>query len=155
MNTINPVDGKVFHAALLHAKQHGKNMEGVDLYSIAEYDNDMCCYLSNDSLSGYVINFNGELLSVFSLVSKRGDTLVKHAIKHGAMKLNCFVDVSDNGIFSGPLWTLYSRNGFKLDTSVNVGGEFPVVNGVSPVAGKAQAVVHMSHNLPSRTVALY
>ena len=135
--------GQAFYDALASAKQNGQNMDGVDLYSAAEYDG-MRCYLSADELSGYAIKSDRTLISVFSTVRGRGDELVSSAVKNGATKLDCFVSMSEDGEFSGPLWTLYTRYGFKIDTSINDDGEYPIVNGVSKVEGEPAAVVYMT-----------
>lgn len=140
---ITPTSALLFHNALVNAKHNGRNMEGVDVYPISKYD-DMLCYLSDDGRSGYAIKSDSTLVSVFSTVRGRGDDLISHAVYNGASKLDCFVSVSSDGGFYGPLWKLYTRHGFRLDTSINIDGQYPVTNGVSKVEGEQLAVVYMT-----------
>ena len=63
------------------------------------------CYLSHDKNSGYMIKDDGDLVLVFSMVKGRGDTIVRHAVKNGAIKLDCF---------DGYLVDLYSGHGFVV-----------------------------------------
>ena len=66
-------------------------------------------FLASDGLSGYAINYDGELSCVWSLLRGRGDGIVAHAVDNGAFKLNCF-DVN-------PLVSLYSKHGFRVARS--------------------------------------
>lgn len=61
-------------------------------------------FLAPDGLSGFAIKPDGELISVFSLVSGRGDELVAAAVERGATKLDCFEPY---------LPRLYARHGFR------------------------------------------
>ncbi len=61
-------------------------------------------FLSNDFKSGFGINPDGELISVFSLEKARGKILVKKAVKEGASYLECMGD---------KLLELYSSFGFS------------------------------------------
>jgi len=49
-------------------------------------------FLSKDFKSGFGINPDGELISVFSLEKSRGNILVKKAVESGAQYLNCMGD---------------------------------------------------------------
>lgn len=46
-------------------------------------------FLSHDTKSGFGINQDGELISVFSLERERGKVLVREARKQGATYLSC------------------------------------------------------------------
>jgi hypothetical protein len=67
------------------------------------------CFLSRDGLSGFVVKADGELVSVFSLVGRRGDAIVEAAIANGASHLDCF---------DGYLPTFYARHGFIVTARV-------------------------------------
>lgn len=61
-------------------------------------------FLSKDLTSGFGINPDGELVSVFSLEKSRGNILVKKALEEGAAYLSCTGD---------KLLELYSSFGFS------------------------------------------
>ena len=61
-------------------------------------------YLSNTGNMGFCVSSTGELTSVYSLYKGMGDTILKYAVKAGAMHLDCF---------DGYLPTFYARHGFK------------------------------------------
>lgn len=72
--------------------------------------------LSDDGLSGYAVQPDGELVGVFSLVRGRGDELVTDAIANGATHLDCF---------DGYLVDFYRRHGFgvhRREANWNPGG---------------------------------
>jgi hypothetical protein len=61
-------------------------------------------FLSDDFLSGFGINPDGELISVFALERERGKILVAEAMKNGATYLSCMGD---------HLLEMYSEFGFS------------------------------------------
>ncbi len=67
-------------------------------------ENNTSLFLSSDSQSGFGINPDGELISVFALEKTRGKTLVAEAKKSGAKYLSCMGD---------HLLNLYSEFGFS------------------------------------------
>jgi len=137
-----------FNKAINEAKKNMKSSnksKGMDVltdYSLSDYKK-YKTYLSNDGKSGYMVKSDGDLVSVFSLVSGRGNSIMQSAIANGAKKLDFFATQDKNGKLSGHLYDLYSRHGFKVNTAHNEGGEYPVKNGLSPVAGTNQVVVYM------------
>ena len=70
------------------------------------------CFLSEDNLSGYAIEPNNELVSVYSMVKGRGKSLVESAINNGATSLRCF---------EAPL-KLYMSAGFHVVEHLEVDG---------------------------------
>lgn len=60
-------------------------------------------FVSLDGRSGYAVEYDGTLVFVFSLERGRGDVIVRHAVRHGATRLDCF---------DGYLPGLYARHGF-------------------------------------------
>lgn len=133
------VPARVFHKIISKIKQNdlakGAGSKGLDtltVYDINEY-NDMRCFIGINNSSGYALHHD-ELVSVFSSQQSSGSAIVQDAIKNGAKRLDCFATREPNGKISGPLYTLYSRNGFKIDTHMNVGKEgepYSIKNGVS------------------------
>ena len=133
------VQGRVFHTIVSKIKQNdiakglkSKGLDTLTVYDVNEY-NDMKCYIGNNNSAGYAVHHD-ELVSVFSSQQSSGSAIVKDAIKNGAKRLDCFATREKNGDISGPLYTLYSRNGFKIDTHMNTGkdGEpYSIQNGVS------------------------
>lgn len=61
-------------------------------------------FISDDFRSGFCIRPDGELCLVFSVAKNRGKLLIRHAIKYGANKLDCF---------DGYLPNFYANHGFK------------------------------------------
>jgi len=144
----NEVDGRVFYNIISKIKSNdlakGDKSKGLDtltVYSVSEY-NKMKCYIGINNSSGYALH-GTELVSVFSSQQSSGDYIVKSAIKNGAKKLDCFAERENNKI-SGQLYSLYLRNGFKIDTSMNSGkdGEpYSIKNGVSDYVD-SKGIVH-------------
>ena len=134
------VSGRVFYMAVSQIRTNdiakGDQARGLDtltVYSPSEY-NQMKCYLGKNNSSGYAIKDGSELVSVFSSQGSSGDAIVQDAIENGATHLDCFATRDRMGNISGGLYTLYSRNGFKIDTDMNSGepGEaYSIVNGIS------------------------
>jgi hypothetical protein len=134
------VTGRVFYQAVSRIKTNdiarGDQARGLDtltVYTPNEY-NQMECYLGKNNSSGYAIKDGSELVSVFSSQGSSGDAIVQDAIKNGATHLDCFATRDRSGNIMGGLYTLYSRNGFVIDTDMNSGepGEaYSIVNGVS------------------------
>ncbi|MBI2120697.1 MAG: hypothetical protein HYT94_03695 [Parcubacteria group bacterium] len=67
-------------------------------------NNNTKLFLSKDLTSGFGINPDGELVSVFSLEKSRGEILVKKAVEEGATHLSCMGD---------KLLELYASFGFS------------------------------------------
>ncbi len=112
---------------------NAKGLETLTIHSLKEYDQ-MDCYLGKNNSSGYCIGKkDGELVSVFSTQGSSARSLMTSAVDNGAKHLDCFaIRDPKTGKISGDLYSLYSKFGFKIDTSMN-GGEEPyiVVKGVS------------------------
>ena len=90
------------------------------------------------------------MVSVFSSQGSSGDAIVQHAIKNGASHLDCYAIRDKQGNISGPLYKLYSRNGFKLDTSMNEGTKgqpYAIVNGVSDYVDENEKVQPDNENV--------
>lgn len=119
----------------------GSGLKELSVYPVKAYDRGSV-YLSSDKKSGYAILNGDELVSVFSTEKGRGNDLMKDAIRNGAKRLDFFADLK-NGKPTGALHGLYSKHGFKIDTSLNDDGEYPIINGISPVEGEDRAVVYM------------
>lgn len=123
------VDGRVFYTVITKIKQAdlerftagepSKGMERLHAYSVSEY-NKMRCFLGKNNSSGYAITERDTLVSVFSSQQSSGDAIVADAVKNGADNLTCRVFMK-NGKLEGPLLDLYTRHGFKLDKSINIG----------------------------------
>ena len=141
------VQPRVFCKAISKIKQNdiakkdqGKGLDTLTVYSVKEYS-DMKCFLGDNNSSGYALHGN-ELVSVFSTQGSSGSGIVKNAIKNGAKRLDCFATRINNKI-SGQLYSLYSRNGFKIDTKMNSGktGEpYSIQNGVSSYVNDNEVV---------------
>lgn len=136
------VDGRVFHQAIGKIKQNdiargnqglpSKGLKTLSVYGPAEY-NKMKCYLGKNNSSGYCIAHKDELVSVFSSQKASGDAIMLDAVKNGARRLDCYA-FRREGKIEGPLYKLYTKYGFKVDTSMNSGkkGEpYAIVKGVS------------------------
>jgi hypothetical protein len=135
------VSGRVFYMAIKKIKENdiarkntglpSKGLETLSFYNAGEYDS-MKCFLGRNNSSGYAIE-DGTLKSVFSSQKSSGDAIMVDAIKNGAKKLDCYV-FRYNGVLTGPLYKLYTKHGFRVDTSFNTGKPgrpYTVVNGVS------------------------
>lgn len=132
------VEARVFYKAISEIKKNdiakkddAKGLETLTVYSVKEYK-EMKCFIGLNNSSGYAIH-KDELVSVFSTQGSSGSAIVKNAIENGAKRLDCFATRID-GKISGQLYSLYSRNGFKIDKNINSGikGEpYAIVNGVS------------------------
>ncbi len=144
------VSGRVFFMAIKKIKENdiakankglpSKGLATLSFYNAGEYDK-MKCFLGRNNSSGYVID-KGTLKSVFSSQKSSGDAIMVDAIANGAKNLDCYVFRYD-GILSGPLYKLYTKHGFRVDTSMNDGkpGEpYAVVNGVSDYVNTKEQV---------------
>jgi hypothetical protein len=92
----------------------------------------MRCFIGDNNSSGYAIN-NRELVSVFSSQKSSGNPLVQSAISNGATHLDCYAFLLNNKI-SGDLFSLYSRNGFRINknlTTGELGVPYTIQNGIS------------------------
>lgn len=92
------------------------------------------CFLGKNNSSGYCIAHDNKLVSVFSSQQSSANAVMVDAIKNGAKRLDCYAKRDSNGKISGPLYSLYSKHGFKIDKSMNSGkpGEpYAILKGVS------------------------
>jgi hypothetical protein len=106
-------------------------MNNLSVYPVQDYQR-MKCFLGKNNSSGFCIKDEDELVSVFSSQESSGNALVQEAIKQGATRLDCFATQDDKGnIKDEGLFRLYSRNGFVIDRTLNMEGEYPVKNGIS------------------------
>lgn len=142
-NDFIKVDGTVFYNAISKIKQNdfnrmnqglpSKGLDTLTVYARGDY-NSKNCFLGKNNSSGYCITKDGELVSVFSTKGSSGDAIMKSAVANGAKYLDCFALRDEMGTISGKLFKLYSKYGFKIDTSMNSGkkGEaYAIVKGVS------------------------
>ncbi len=131
------VSANVFYNAIRKIKQNDlsrdvpKGLDSLTVYSKSEY-NKMMCFIGVNNSSGYALK-GKDLVSVFSSQKSSGSAIVQDAIKNGARTLDCFATLK-NGKISGDLYSLYSRNGFKIDKKLNTGElgvPYTIQNGVS------------------------
>ncbi len=132
------VSGRVFYKVISKIRSNdiargdeAKGLETLTVYSVSDY-NQMNCFLGRNNSSGYCVK-QSELVSVFSSQKSSGSAIVQDAIKNGAKNLDCFALMS-NGKISGNLYSLYLRNGFKIDKSLNTGKlgvPYTIQNGIS------------------------
>jgi len=137
-DNFNEVSARVFYEAISKIKENdiakkdkAKGLDTLTVYSPKEYK-EMKCFLGKNNSSGYALHGN-ELVSVFSTQGSSGSAIVQDAIRNGAKRLDCFA-TRINGKISGQLYSLYTRNGFKIDKHLNSGkpGEpYAIVKGVS------------------------
>lgn len=81
------VDGKLFHDVFEVVRTYLYSGDAVDLHD----DYSECrCYLSKDGLSGFAIESDGNLVSVFSLPKGFLSTCGKYIVEQGAVKLDCY-----------------------------------------------------------------
>lgn len=135
----NRVDGRVFHRAISRIRMNdiarmdqARGLDTLTIYSVKEY-NGMTCYLGKNNSSGYALH-GDELVSVFSTQGSSGNAIVQDAINNGASRLDCFATRNQEGNIEGQLYSLYRRNGFRIDTSMNSGDPsepYSIQNGVS------------------------
>jgi len=113
------VEPQVFHDIFEINKTYLKFGELVDLHD--NYDN-ATCYLSDDGLSGFAIEENGNLISVFNLNrGKRSGWLkaISEQIKSNAKSLDCYNSTNQ------PLATMYSKKfGFKTASLMDYNMEY-------------------------------
>lgn len=102
---IGRVDGQTFRDVFEVARSYLKNGELVDLYD--NYDNAKC-YLSEDGLSGFAIEPDGNLVSVFSLRRGSLSAMSGMILRAGARKLDAYNSVNQ------PLKIYEDVLGFKL-----------------------------------------
>ena len=143
------VDARVFYNVISKLKENElakspndrRGLASLSIYTIPEYK-DMNCYLGDNNSSGYCLHHD-ELVSVFSTQGSSGNAIVMSAIKNGAKRLDCFALRGENGIIDGPLFKLYNKHGFKIDTSMNSGkkGEaYSIQNGISSYVDEDEVV---------------
>jgi hypothetical protein len=137
------VSGRVFFQALTNITKNDefrktvnpkffKNIKNnLSVYPVQDYQR-MKCFLGKNNSSGFCIKDSDELVSVFSSQESSGNALVQEAIRQGVTRLDCFATQDDRGnIKDEGLFRLYSRNGFVIDRTLNMEGEYPVKNGIS------------------------
>ena len=107
-----------------------KGLDSLTVYSKADYRK-MRCFIGHNNSSGYCIK-GTELVSVFSSQGSSGSAIVRSAIRNGARHLDCYATY-ENGKLSGDLYSLYRRNGFKLDKKTDgvLGEPYTVQDGIS------------------------
>lgn len=136
------VTGRVFHQAINQIRKNdieklnkglpSKGLKTLSVYDVNEY-NKMKCFLGKNNSSGYCIHGKDELVSVFSSQKSSADAIMKDVVKNEVKRLDCFA-FRNEGKISGPLYKLYTKYGFKIDKSMNIGkkGEpYAIINGVS------------------------
>jgi len=132
------VSGTVFFKAIskikkndIARKENAKGLDTLTVYSRGAY-NKMDCYLGKNNSSGYAIK-KRDLVSVFSSQKSSGSAIVQSAITNGARTLDCYAEYRNEKL-SGDLYSLYSRNGFKVDTTMNtgeIGTPYTIQKGIS------------------------
>ena len=86
---IGRVDGQTFHDVFAIVRQYLKHGDAVDLHD--SYGDDVQCWLSEDGLSGFAVEQDGNIVSVFSLGTKGFLRTVFPLIKKsGGTKLDCY-----------------------------------------------------------------
>lgn len=155
IDDIREVDARTFYNAITQIKTNdiargikGKGLETLTVYGVKEYK-EMRCFLGDNNSSGFALH-GDELVSVFSSQKSSGKLLVKKAIKEGAKRLDCFALRDPKGKISGPLYSLYSSAGFKIDTSMNSGkpGEaYSIKNGVSSFVNDKEEIEEDNPNV--------
>jgi hypothetical protein len=124
----------------LNANLPSKGLHTLSVYPLNDYAG-MDCFIGKNNSSGFALH-DGELVSVFSTQRSSGDAIVSSAVKNGAKRLDCFA-IRQNGKITGPLYRLYSRHGFVVDSENNSGtpGEpYATVAGVSDFVNDAGEV---------------
>ena len=114
---VENIDGNLFHDIFEICRNYLKNGELVDIHD--SYDN--CkCYLSDDGLSGFAIEENGNLVSVFNLGEKGFlDTISDYIKEKGAIILDCYNSPNQ------PLAKMYERKlGFKTASIMDYNMEY-------------------------------
>lgn len=138
-DSFQQVSGRVFHQILTRMvradklRDTPKGLEDLSIYSPSEY-NQMDCFIGKNNTAGYALKRDGELVSVFSTARSSGHAIVADAVRRGARKLDCFAEVDSSGRVDGLLFRLYSKHGFRIDRSMNVGNPsepYSIVNGIS------------------------
>ena len=86
--TLLEVEGELFHDIFEISRCYLRNGELVDLHD--DYNN-ATCYLTEDGLSGFAIENDGNLVSVFNLSDERGFLrTIAPVIKENATMLDCY-----------------------------------------------------------------
>ncbi len=101
----------------------------------------MSCYLGDNNSSGYCLHHD-ELVSVFSSQGSSGHAIVMSAIENGAKRLDCFA-LRVNGEIDGPLFKLYGKHGFKIDSNMNIGAKgeaYSIQSGISSYVDENEVV---------------
>ena len=105
-----------FHNAIKAAVKENANGWMVTVHKVSEYEDNLCL-LTEDGKSGIAVTRDGDIISVFSAVSKdhRLSKLMQMAIAAGGRKLDCYYQEVD-GKFEG-LPYMYAKFGFKVDST--------------------------------------
>lgn len=117
MTKFYPASGQQFYTCFRRAWEESKFMQTDSVLFPAKSYMFKSCYLSEDNLSGYAIELDGQLVSVFSLVRGRGKSLVASAIDNGAISLECY---------EAPL-KLYESAGFVVVERLQLPGLFKYI----------------------------
>lgn len=100
--TYRPVSARQFARTVREARKASPlHAENITPHPSTHYTG--ATYLATDGHSGYAVQADGELVSVYSTVRSRGWELVQHAVNNGARYLDCF---------EGHLSELYAQHGF-------------------------------------------
>lgn len=112
-----------FHDAITFAKQNNPNGWMVDVHDVTDYDNDLCM-LTEDGKAGIAVTKDGDIISVFSAISKdfRLEKLMQMAIAAGGKKLDCYYQEVDGNLVGLP--NIYARFGFTVDATTAFAEEY-------------------------------
>jgi len=138
------VNGRVFYNAITKIKENDinklnkglpyKGLNTLSVYGVSEYKK-MKCFLGKNNSSGYAIAHGNELVSVFSSQKSSADAIMVSAVNNGVKYLDCYAQRNPKTKkISGPLYNLYLKYGFKINTSLNTGKKgdpYSIVDGVS------------------------
>ena len=113
---IEGVNPKLFHDVFQVVRQYLYSGDAVDLHD--DYS-DCKCFLSSDGLSGFAIEPDGNLISVFSLKKGFLSTCGEYMVRKGAVKLDCFESKLQNLPF------IYKKTlGFELASKLKFDKSF-------------------------------
>jgi len=134
----------LFHDIFEIVRTYLPNGELVNLHD--NYDN-CICYISDDGLSGFAIEENGNLISVFNLSSTKGflESISNYVLTQGATHLDAYASSKQNlkEIYEKTLgWTAASTMDYNMeydhDDIAQNHGNPEVVFMVAPKEGKTE-----------------
>lgn len=128
-NIYKNVNPNIFHDVFELVRKYIPNGELVDLH---ENYNNIECYISDDGLSGFAIERNGNLVSVFNANNMRGFLdAISNIIRNNTSHLDCFVSPNQD------LQEMYQKKfGFKTASIKDYNMEFDHDN------------IAQNHNMP-------